>query len=274
MLSELQGRPVAHGEKAENDGNYNTLLMRPKRLSVARREALTWSVGVMVKQRLRAKYDQTRDRIDMELIDDGSIRYSDFVAIPSLSVLAVDDRSGDLHLGGKAAINRFRSVIRSQDDADTSVEFEATPDEVRRALRDWSLTRVKFTLQPNNPRPVARLSQALSDQFKRDGIGKLTGSVQPAEGTQMRMHREGFIAAAAGLADAGYGQLSVAGHTEDGLDAEIKKPRFDPDVVKNERIQEKPRELRVFIEADDLNDEQVYETVARALIRFHRREEE
>jgi hypothetical protein len=210
----------------------------------------------------------------MELIDDGSIRYSDFVAIPSLSVLAVDDRSGDLHLGGKAAINRFRSVIRSQDDADTSVEFEATPDEVRRALRDWSLTRVKFTLQPNNPRPVARLSQALSDQFKRDGIGKLTGSVQPAEGTQMRMHREGFIAAAAGLADAGYGQLSVAGHTEDGLDAEIKKPRFDPDVVKNERIQEKPRELRVFIEADDLNDEQVYETVARALIRFHRREEE
>jgi hypothetical protein len=274
MLSELQGRPVAHGERAEEEENYNTLLMRPKRSSVARRDVFTWSVGVTIRQRLRAKYDREEDRIDLELIDDGSVRYSDFVAVPSLSVLAVDDRGGELHLGGKAAINRFRSIIRSQDNADTRVEFEATPEEVRKALRDWSLTRVKFTLQPNNPRPVSRLAQALSDQFKRDGIGKLTGAVQPAEGAQMRMSREGFIAAAAGLADAGYGQLSVAGHTEDGLDAEIKKPRFDPDVVKNERIQEKPRELRVFIDAEDMNDEQVGETVARALIRFHRREEE
>ena len=275
MLSELQGRPVAHGERAEEEGNYNTLLMRPKRFSVARREVFSWSVGVMICRRLRAKYDQAKDRIDLELIEDGSVRYSDFVAIPSLSVLAVDDRAGEMHLGGKQAINRFRSVIRSSNNADTHIEFEATPDEVRRALRDWSLSlRVKFTLQPSNPRPVSRLSQALSDQFKRDGIGKLTGSVQPAEGTQMRMHREGFIAAAAGLAEAGYGQLSVAGHTEDGLDAEIKKPRFDPDVVKNERIQEKPRELRIFIEAEGMNDEEVSQTVARALIRFHRREEE
>jgi len=274
MLSELQGRPVAHGDRAEEEGNYNTLLMRPKRFAVGRREAFTWSVGVMIQRRLRAKYDQAQDRIDLELVDDGSVRYSDFIAIPSLSVVAVDDRAGELHLGGKAAINRFRSVIRSQDGADALVEFEATPDEVRRALRDWSLTRVKFTLQPNNPRPVNRLAQALSDQFKRDGIGKLTGAVQPAEGEQMRMHRDGFIAAASGLVEAGYGQLSVAGHTEDGLDAEIKKPRFDPDVVKNERIQEKPRELRVFIDAEDLNDEQISETVARSLIRFHRREEE
>ena len=223
ILSELQGHPVAHGERAEEEGNYNTLLMRPKQLTVARREVFAWSVGVMIRQRLRAKYDEARDRIDLELIDDGSVRYSDFVAVPSLSVLAVDDRAGEMHLGGKAAINRLRSVIRSSDDADAHVEFEATPDEVRRALRDWSLTRVKFTLQPNNPRPVARLSQALSDQFKRDGIGKLTGSVQPAEGTPMRMHKEGFIAAAAGLAEAGYGQVSVAGHEEEGCAAEARK---------------------------------------------------
>jgi len=90
----------------------------------------------------------------------------------------------------------------------------------------------------------------------------------------MRMHRDGFIAAASGLVDAGYGQMSVAGHTEEGLDAEIKKPRFDPDVEKNERIQEKPRELRVFIDAEDMDDDEVTQIAARALIRFQEREEE
>jgi hypothetical protein len=269
IISELQGQLVPHGEKAAEEKNFDTLLMRPKKFTVDRHEVYSWSVGVMVQKRLRAKYDKTKDAIDLTLIDDGSVRYNDLVAVPSLSVMAVDDRAGELHLGGKQAINRFRSVIRKHQDADAVVEFEASPDEVMKALRDWSLTRMAFTVRPSNPRPVARLAQALSEQFKRDGIGKLTGAIQPAEGAQMHMHKEGFIAATAGLVNSGYGQMSVAGHTKDGLDAEIKKPRFDPDVVKNERIQEKPRELRVFIDDEGLKDEEVNQMAARALIKFH-----
>jgi hypothetical protein len=269
LISELQGQPTAHGQKAAEEKNFDTLLMRPKRIQVDRRDVLFWSVGVTVQKRLRAKYDKTNDRIDLELINDGSVRFNDFVAIPALGVLAVDDRAGEMHLGGKGAINRFKSVIRSHDGGDANVVFEATPDEVRRALRDWSLSRFKFTIQPNNPRPVSSLAQALSEQFKRDGIGKLTGTAVPAEGSQMRMADEGFIAAATGLVEAGYGQVAVAGRTEDGLDAEIKKPRFDPDVQKNERIQEKPRELRVFVDDEDLDEDSVMRTAARALIRFH-----
>jgi hypothetical protein len=85
----------------------------------------------------------------------------------------------------------------------------------------------------------------------------------------MKMDPDGFIAAATGLVDAGYGQIAVAGYTEDGLQAEIKKPRFDPDVVKNEKIQEKPRELRIFIDDEDMNEDEVGRTVAGALIKFH-----
>lgn len=269
LISELQGETVAHGEKAAEEKIYNTLLMRPKRIQVDKREVLTWSVGVITDQRLRAKYDRARDQIELELIRDGGVRFNDFVAVPAIGVLAVDDRTSELHLGGKQAINRFRSVIRSQEDADVSVVFDATPDEVRKALSNWSLTKVKFTIQPNNPRPVSRLAQNLSDQFKRDGIAKLTGSVVPAEGQTMRMDNQGFIAAASDLVEAGYGQLAVAGHTKDGLDAEIKKPRYDPDVFKNERIQEKPRELRVFVDDEDLDDDEVLRMAARALMRFH-----
>jgi hypothetical protein len=269
IISQLQGQPVPHGEKAAQEKNFDTLLMRPRKFKVGRHDVYFWSVGVMIQQRLRAKYDRVKDQIAHELISDGSVRYNDFVAIPSLSVMAVDDRGGELHLGGKQAINRFRSVIFKHEDAEANIEFEASPEDVGKALRDWSLTRLKFTIQPNNPRPVTRLAQALSEQFKRDGIGKLTGTVQPAEGAQMRMHKDGFIAGAAGLVDAGYGQMSVAGHTKDGLDAEIKKPPFDPDVVKNERIQEKPRELRVFVDDEDLNEDEVTQMAAQALIKFH-----
>jgi hypothetical protein len=269
LLSELQGQPVAHGEKAAEEKNFDTLLMRPRSMKVDGHEVSFWSVGVIIKERLRATYDRAKDQIDYELLRDNSVRFNDFIAVPSLKAIAVDDRAGELHLGGKSAINRFRSIVRKHENAEAIVEFETTHEEVNRALRDWSLTRVTFTLQPNNPRPVNRLAQALSEQFKRDGIGKLTGRVQPAEGAQMRMHNEGFIAAAAGLVEAGYGQISVAGHTKDGLDAEIKKPPFDPDVTKNERIQEKPREMRVLVDDEDLKEDEVNRLAAQALIKFH-----
>lgn len=233
--------------------------MRPRKFRSGKHDAFFWSVGVFVGKRLRAKYDRTKDQIDLEVINDGSVRFNDFIAVPSLSAVAVDDRGGDLHLGGKQAINRFRSVL-GKENADATVEFETTPEEVRKALRDWSLTRVTFTLQPNNPRPVSRLAQALSEQFERDGIGKLTGQVQPVEGKHMRMHDQGFIAAAAGLVDAGNGQMSVAGHTKEGLDAEIKKPTFDPDVEKNERNQEKPREMRILVDDEDITEDDIVRT--------------
>jgi hypothetical protein len=272
LLSELQGQPTAHGPKAEEEKNYDTLIMRPKRLRIDGQEVHFWSVGVLIQKRLRAKYNKTRDEIDLELVSDGSVRFNDFISVPSLSVFAVDDRGGELHLGGKPAIGRFRSVIRSHEDADLNVIFEASPEEVRRALESWSLTRFKFTIQPSNPRPVPRLSAALSEQFKRDGIGKFTGPAQPAEGTLMHMDAEGFIAATAGLVEAGYGQMSVAGRTPDGLDAEIKKPRFVADVVKNEQIQEKPRQLRIFVDDEDMSEDQVTRTAARALLKFHEKE--
>ena len=146
MISELQGQPVAHGPTAEDRKVFDTLLMRPRQFKVRGKEVHFWSVGVIVEQRLSAKYDKAKDRINLELVRDGSVRFNDFVSVPSLAVFAVDDRAGDIHLGGKQAINRFRSVIRSHEDGDVNVIFDATPDEVKKALKDWSLTKFNFTI--------------------------------------------------------------------------------------------------------------------------------
>jgi hypothetical protein len=226
-------------------------------------------VGHEIEKRVRAKYDRRKDSLDLDEFNDGSVRFSDFVAVPALGVLAVDDRSGDLHLGGRQAINRLRAVIRMVEGADASIVYEATPQEVSRALKSWKLTEFKFTIRPNNPRPVSRLAAALSDQLRKDFIGQMTGTAKPVPGENMKMSGDGFIAATSDLVEAGYGQQAIAGTTPDGLEAEIKKPRFDPDRDKNERVQGKPRQLRVYVESEDLSDEQVFKIASVSLVRFY-----
>jgi hypothetical protein len=55
----------------------------------------------------------------------------------------------------------------------------------------------------------------------------------------------------------------------DGLEAEIKKPPFDPVLEKNERIQGKPRELRVYVDDQEMSEEEVFRTAAEALVKFY-----
>jgi hypothetical protein len=269
-LQELQGKLAPHGKQAELSGQRDTLVMRPRRIKVEQQIALTWSVGQIVDTKVRAIYDSKKDDVQLVAMNDGSIRYSDFVAIPSLGVLAVDDRAGELHLGGRHAVNRFASVMELVDDeAGVEVTPAATPVEVRRALKSWSLTKFNFTIRPNNPRPVSRLAQEMSELLKKEGIAKLTGSAKPAEGGHMQMKGDGFITAANDLNEAGYGQVAVTGITEDGFEAEIKKPAFNPNRDINERIQGKPRELRVYIDDEGQQEEAVFRTAAGALIKFY-----
>jgi len=268
LLQELQGQLAPHGRRAIQESHLDTLVMRPRRGRLDGTTVLTWSIGQVIDIRVKAVYDEDDDDLVLQHLPDGGVRYSDFVAIPSLGVMAVDDRSGEIHLGGRAAIRRFQSVMRTKDDAELNVTYDATPAEVRKALRDWGLTKFKFTIRPNNPRPVSRLAQELSDLMKKEGIGQLTGTAKPQPGDHMKRRGSGYITAASDLVEAGYGQMSVAGITEDGLEAEIKKPRFDPDLQKNERIQAKPRELRVYVDAE-MDEAEIFSTAAKALVKFY-----
>lgn len=269
ILQTLQGSHTGVAGKPVVERYLDTLIMRPRQFELNGTPAITWTVGHLVSQRFRAVYDENQDKLDFEMADDGSVRFSDFVAVPSLGVLAVDDRAGDIHLGGKHAINRFLSMIHMLGDTDAEIIFDANQDEIRRALTAWDLTSFKFTVRPNNPRPVSRLAQALSEQFKIDGIGQLTGVARPNPGTPMKKGDNGFIETAANLVEAGYGQMAVSGVTEDGLDAEIKKPKFEQNREKNERSQAKKRELRVYVESDSPDHFKTMETAGMALIRFY-----
>jgi hypothetical protein len=112
MLQELQGKAVAHGRSVSEADVADTLLMRPREMRVEGYRVFTWSVGHMIGSRVTASYDASADQISLAKVTDPGVRYSDFVAVPNLHALAVDDRGGDIHIGGRQAINRLRSILR------------------------------------------------------------------------------------------------------------------------------------------------------------------
>ena len=272
-LQELQGKYFARTARAERESHLDSIVMRPRETQLGQEKAIVWSVGRRVGERQGFEYDEKADKIDPVTFDDGTIIFTDFIALPRLEVIAVDDRSAPHHLGGRPAINRFRSIFRNIEDGDVEIDLTINPQDVQHALKAWGLTEFAFVIRPFNPHPPGDLSKRLSEEMEKDGIGRYRAKVQPKLGKKMKPADDGPIAAVKELADAGYGQYSLKGVTDEGHTAQIKQPTFEDTKEKNERRQAQPRELRVIIDADeDLQDDDVIREVIKALRGFYDRE--
>lgn len=269
-LQELQGNYFAHGPTAEREGRYDTVIMRPHSLEIGGETALIWSVGQKTEYRFGVQYDQTNDSLDFVTINDGTVRYNDFVAIPRLGVMAVDDRTGESHINAKGAIARFRSVFRNVEGGAANVEMTITSEDVTEALSTWELREISFKVRPVNPHSRSDLSRQLSDALEKEGMGTFRASARPKAGGDMRPN-EGILDQAHSLSDEGYGQIGVRGVMDDGHVGYIPRPQFEEERQRNERIQEKPRQLKVYIETDGEADQESFQNAAQALVNFYER---
>jgi hypothetical protein len=148
-LKELQGQFFPQGPKAEREGLFDSVIMRPRSFTLDDGSiVLTFSIGQAIGARVSVKYDKGKDDIEREILKDDSIRYADFVAVPRLGVLAVTDRSGDEHLTGATAAHRLRSIFRQLDGADATVTAAANYHDVQRAMEKWKLSSFGFTIRP------------------------------------------------------------------------------------------------------------------------------
>jgi hypothetical protein len=267
-LKELQGKLFAHGPKAEMARHLDSLVMRPREFSLDGHRALAWSVGRRIGTRVSAEYDPGKDRLEFNTVNDAGIQYADFLAIPELGVLAVDDRAGDTHLGGKAAIGRFRSIFSHIPHGFFDIELTTNTDDVHRALEHWRITEFSFVVRPYNPHPTSDMMKDFSDAMSREKIARLSGTARSGEGQYLDPKQEGQMAAAIELADAGYGQYGVKGTTPDGHEAQIKQPTFNEERSKNQKKQDQPRELRIIIQTDGDEDD-VFIDALRALLNFY-----
>ena len=272
-LQELQGQPFPHGPTAEREGRHDTVIMRPRRFRLGDERVLTWSVGQLLDTRVGVQYDDEGDRIVSVPIDDRTIRYNDFVAVPRLGVLAIDDRTGGNHLGAKAAARRMQSAFKNLEEGVAEIMMTVSPADLDRALDQWDLLQVHFKVRPANPHAQDELSQQLSDAMASEGIGALRGTATPASAKEPMRIDEGPLAQAYTLAQDGYGQIGVRGVTPDGHVATIPRAEFKKERARNQRIQEKARGLRVHIETDGDTDDESFVAVAEALRDFYGRDD-
>lgn len=112
VLRAIRGTLVTHRKSEPGPDDADTLIMRPKSMRVDDRLVLTWDVGQQLTGRTEAKYDHERDEVRREWSGGDAIRYTSFVAVPSLRVVAVNDRVGDIYLGSTSGISRLKSIFR------------------------------------------------------------------------------------------------------------------------------------------------------------------
>lgn len=276
ILQELQGQFAFVRKHAGGMSEPDTVLMRPQMKRVGGETIFMWSVGRRIGLRIKVDYDISLDRLDFSHVVDPSLHYSDFVALPRLGVLAIDDRAGAPHLGGKAAIDRVTRLVHVlTDGGEIEIVQDTTAGDVRRALQNWNLEEFSFVARPFNPHPPSVLAERLSNQLDEDNIGVVRAKYRARPGQVIRPSPEGMIAEAVDLAEGGYGQIAVRGYTEGGHLAQIKQPKFEQQKEKNEQRQAKPRELRIIIDVDDnLGYEDLLIEVGSALRSFYDEEEQ
>jgi hypothetical protein len=225
--------------------------MRPIEIEFEKKRAISFSVGRRIGDRISVDYDPDIDRIDFNVVEDNSLHYADIAMVPSLGVMAADDRAGPPHLGAKPAINRLKAIFSEIANADLMIEPTVTSDDVQRALANWGITEFSYVVRPFNPHPPGDLSEALSESYAKDNIGIVRTRARPAPGQTIHASEDGHIAAAVELADAGYGQYAVKGIMPEGHEAKIAQPKFEDQVEKNVRRQGQPRELKIIVQEDD-----------------------
>lgn len=265
FVTENQGARVQHGRGREGI-QANALIMSPRPFETDGVSCVAFWVGYAPGYRTVQNYDQRAQAIAKRLELDDHIKSALVVAVPSLRVIAFQDKSSDENVPARTAINALRSIVRAATDDEGVLDIvHATDQDVRRALDEWDLTEYLYTVRPLNPIPGSDRARRRSDAYKAEKVGKESGRVWPVEGETMSPN-DGVIAETRDLVDVGYGQNGLRGITPEGHTAHIPKPPFHMERAKNLAEREKPRYLRVDIEGEAGIEPTL--TVARALIGF------
>jgi hypothetical protein len=202
------------------------------------------------------------------MLADGGLRYSDFIAVPTLGILAVDDRSGEEFMGGSNAVHRFRSIVRhSGDDRELTIVAAADYSDIQNALKRWSITTFSFTIKPYNPHAPTALARELGEKLKQRHVKRAHGEWQADRENGLKADDD--MSAIVQLSEAGYGQIAIKGFTPLGQQVEIKKSAFSDDKDKNLKSLDKPRQMRILIDTDGLSDRKIQKAVAALIMELH-----
>jgi hypothetical protein len=214
-------------------------------------------------------YDSDNDRIKTTVSETDAIKYARFVAIPSLGVIAVEDRSSDANIPANSALSRMRTIVkRGIQKGNFYFEMGATIQDIEDALTDWELDVVSFTVRPFNPHP-SDPGRQLHSIMEADNISRLTATAKPKPDQAIKSSDEGLVREAVGLVKEGYGQIGIEGRDKAGRRLKVKKLPFIDDRNRSLERLRKRMPLRVMIDPNEDSSETELEDVADALIAMY-----
>jgi hypothetical protein len=264
-LKRIVGMQISYRKGGET--TPDTFIMRPNTKEMAEKNILVWEVAQQIQFRQKRSYLRETDEVIVEFEETDEIRSTKFISIPSLGVLAVEDRTAEWALNARSAVGRVRAVLQNLAQADFAVAFAGSNEDVQKALDTWTLEKFSFTVRPFNP-TIRKPGEKLDELLRSDGVGLMRGEAKASGSRNMRDSHSGLISEAKGLSDAGYGQIGAAGRTPEGLRAVISKPKFTEDKQKNLKRQAEDRVLKIYLEPQ-LNENLEEEAVVRALIELY-----
>ncbi|MFL6830299.1 MAG: hypothetical protein ACJ8D5_06730, partial [Sphingomicrobium sp.] len=202
-LNEIQGKFLPHGAKAEREGNKTIVVMRPRKEPIHELDVVTWFVGHRPGHRTVADYDAAAQELSFAIEPDSNIVHTGLIAIPEFGVMAVNDRSNALHMGGRSALSRTRAVFKQVPGGHFDFTF-LSPGDIEQVVNALELEEYSYTVRRINPTPPSALADALDASMASEGIGINRGTAKPMPGGVMHAG-EGTIGATRDLAGAGYG---------------------------------------------------------------------
>lgn len=268
LLESLKAARVAYRNKEPSQDEFDTFEMTPRHFTFDGVDAFSWCVGYDIRTRTEASYDTATDLITEHFAEANGIRFTRFVAVPSLRGLAVSDQRSDIHLGGMAGISRFKAVVRSKKGNRFRVEPAGSSADIDRAFKAWRVQQFSFSVRPFNP-TRRRLGGQLHDLMVKNGVMQLSGVARPSGGDAITAPKSGIVGEAIGLAEHGYGQVALKGVTSQGREAVIGKPHFSQEKEKNKKRQAAPRLIKVYILEYESSERRRVGEVVKALVEFY-----
>lgn len=258
--------PIHYRVKDPQPDDRNTYIIAPTAGTRKGEEYLSWQVCRDINQRPVRRVDRDTQTVAFDFEHTDDCQLARIVALPRLGVLAVEDSTGEGHLGGWSALGRFSAIVAAYlTDASFEANPAGSPQDLRRAIETWDLDKFAFQARPFNPHP-SNPGEALSDLLEKDGIGDLRAIALPKPGAHIHPKDSGLVKEAMGLADKGYATYGATGRTPSGAEAIVKKQAFSYDRQTNMSRLAGPQQLRVYVTAE--KDEDRVKQIVDVLIEF------
>lgn len=227
LIDRMIGVEVAYRKRKPTRNDFDTCIITPVSYDVdidEHTKVKVLSVGVArhVTVRDALKWDRESDVVlsVQRVTDEDILGY--ILLIPEYGKLAVADRTGDSYLGAQSTLGRFKSVIQSNKEYSVGYNIASSRDELKNAIKAWSLSEFTFSARPFNP-SVTRQGQKVHEMLQANNA-KMRGAIKPNKGDRLAYDdKGGLMWEIVGLAERGYAEYGAKGMTSDGQSVQISK---------------------------------------------------